>query len=328
MTRKSCPYFNCINVTKHGLQNGRQRYHCGTCKRTWASDRRPSRLLNKLWHQYAFEGRSVKTLAKEHKKSCGYVRSQLRQYRPPKIAQKPRTVAIIMDITYFRNFGLLVVIDPYADSSTGENTVLYYAVLTSTERTIDYEIATDTIESMGYSIIAVTIDGRRGVRNMLEARGIPVQHCQFHQLMTITKCLTKRPRITQNIELRAIAMTLTKSDELTFEAALADWYSKNGTWLKERNEEINRYSHERTRRAYFSLVRNLPNLFTYQADYLLKDVSEGRDKTYKVANTTSPLDGRFGVWKSKLKPHRGTSKQRIITMLCSFFSDSTGVKKH
>jgi hypothetical protein len=98
-----------------------------------------------------------------------------------------------MDVTYFDVWGILVVIDPYVNHANGENTVLYHATLTGTERTIDYEVATDTIESVGYNIIAVTIDGRRGVRNMLEARGIPVQLCQFHQLMTITRCLTKHP---------------------------------------------------------------------------------------------------------------------------------------
>jgi hypothetical protein len=168
-----------------------------------------------------------------------------------------------MDATYFEGWGILVVIDPYANTSVGENTVLYYAMLNGTERTADYEAATDTIESMGYSIIMTTIDGRRGVRQMLESKGIPVQYCQFHQLMTITQCLAKKPRLAQNIELRAIALTLSRTDELTFEDALAVWYTKHGSWLKERDPVTKRWAHERTRRAYFSLVRNLPNLFTY-----------------------------------------------------------------
>jgi hypothetical protein len=225
-----------------------------------------------------------------------------------------------MDVTYFGDWGLLVVIDPYANAATGENTVLYYAAVQGTERTVDYEVATDTIESMGYSIIAVTIDGRRGVRNMLEAHGIPVQLCQFHQLMTITQCLTKKPRLPQNIELRAIALTLARTDELTFEDALAGWYENYGTWLKQKDPITKRWAHERTRRAYFSLVRNLPHLFTYQADY----IQEYTTKTgKKVANTTSPLDGRFGVWKDKLTPHRGATKRLTFTMLRSFFSGRT-----
>lgn len=325
MTRKSCPFFNCTNVIKHGLQNGRQRYRCATCNHTWTSARRPERRLKVLWRKYAFDGRSVRSLAQEYKTSESSIRSQLRTYTPPPIAQKPRIVAVIMDVTYFGSWGILVVIDPYANTNLRENTVLYYAEVEGTEKTCDYEAATDTIEAMGYSIIAATIDGRRGVRNMLEAKGIPVQHCQFHQLTTITQCLTKRPRLTQNIELRAIALTLSRTDVTTFESALAGWYSRHGKWLKERDIVTRKFSHERTRRAYFSLVRNLPYLFTYQHDYL-QEYTQLTDK--QIANTTSLLDGRFGVWKDRLIQHRGASKQLTFTMLCSFFSEDTGVKKH
>jgi hypothetical protein len=316
MRAKRCPYFYCTNVKKIGARNGRQRHYCHDCRKSWTAPARPKRKTNRLWDQYAFDGRTVKDLAKAYKKSPGFIRGQLDDYTPPHIIQKPRTVALIMDVTYFDGWGLLVAIDPYADTESGENTVLYHAVLESTERTHDYEVATDTIEAMGYSILAVTIDGRRGVRNMLEERGIPVQHCQFHQLMSMTRCLTKRPRLAQNIELRAIALTLTRTDELTFEDVLAAWYERHGKWLKERDSVTKQYAHERTRRAYFSLCRNMPNLFTYQADYI-------KESGIKVANTTSPLDGRFGVWKDKLIPHRGCSKQRTITILCSFFSRTT-----
>jgi hypothetical protein len=225
-----------------------------------------------------------------------------------------------MDVTYFGDWGILVVIDPYANVALGENLVLYYATVEGTEKTRDYEVATDTIEAMGYSIIMATIDGRRGVRQMLEQKGIPVQHCQFHQLMTVTQCLTKRPRLIQNIELRSLALTLARTDELTFEGVLASWYQKYRTWLKERDPVTNRWSHERTRRAYFSLCRNLPYLFTYQNDYMQEYVQETHKK---LANTTSPLDGRFGVWKDKLIQHRGASKQLTFTMLCSFFFGRT-----
>jgi len=315
-----CPYLYCINVKKSGRKNGKQCYFCHDCRASWTNKNRPSRKLNKLWEQYAFDGRTVKKLARDYQKSTGYIHSQLATYVPPRITQKPRRVALVMDATYFDGWGLLVVIDPYADASLGKNTVLYYGVLEGTERTRDYEVATDMIESMGYGIIMVTIDGRRGVRVMLEERGIPTQHCQFHQLMTITQCLTRRPRLIQNIELRAIALTLARTDELTLEDALAAWYKKHGKWLKERDGITRRYSHERTRRAYFSLVRNLPYLFTYQLDYMQ---AYSQETGKKLANTTSPLDGRFGVWKDKLIPHRGASKQRILTILCSFFSERT-----
>jgi transposase-like protein len=193
MRAKRCPYFNCINVKKIGTRNGRQRYYCHQCERSWTNASRPKRRLEMLWDQYAFDGLTVAKLAKMHSKSRSFIQSKLSTYTPHRIIQKLRTVTLVMDVTYFDVWGILVVIDPYVNHANGENTVLYHATLTGTERTIDYEVATDTIESVGYNIIAVTIDGRRGVRNMLEARGIPVQLCQFHQLMTITRCLTKHP---------------------------------------------------------------------------------------------------------------------------------------
>ena len=212
MRATRCPYSYCTNVKKNGSKGGKQRYYRHGRHTSWTSKPRPRKLRDKLWSQYAFDGRTVNSLAKEHKKSTGYIRAQLNGYAPPRIVQKPRTVAVIMDVTYFGDWGLLVVVDPYADASVGENTAPCYATVEGTERTVDYEVATDTIEAMGYSIIAATIDGRRGVRQMLESKGIPVQHCQFHQLMTITQCLTKKPRLVQNIEPRAIALTLAKSN--------------------------------------------------------------------------------------------------------------------
>ena len=63
-----------------------------------------------------------------------------------------------------------------------------------TEKIEHYEHCIDTLEAMGYIFLSFTIDGRRGVRNTLQKRypGIPIQHCQFHQLQTITQKLTKR----------------------------------------------------------------------------------------------------------------------------------------
>lgn len=161
------------------------------------------------------------------------------------------------------------------------------------------------------------------MRQMCERKGIPVQHCQFHQLQTITQCLTKRPKLIQNQELRAIALTLTKTIKETFAAKLDEWYATHGDWLKDRYQDPKtgrtRYQHERTRRAYFSLQRNLDYLFTYQ-DESLQDTYGNQ---LRIPNTTNPLDGQFGVWKKRINKHPGASKQRIITMLRSFFSEGT-----
>jgi hypothetical protein len=213
-----------------------------------------------------------------------------------------------MDVTYFGSWGVLVVIDPNANQAKQQNLVLYYGLLEGSERTLHYEVALDTLEGLGYTVRGATIDGRRGVRELLGARGIPVQHCQFHQLQTITRYLTRRPYLTQNRELRAIALTLTTTTEERLRIDLDAWYTAYGTWLKQKDPQTGSYIHPRTRQAYFSLRRNFSYLFTYQQSALL------------LPNTTNALDGRFGLWKGMLHRHRGCSRALKTKILCSLFA--------
>jgi hypothetical protein len=216
---------------------------------------------------------------------------------------RSRQVTIIMDVTYFGSWGVLVALDPYANTATDEYPVVYYKFIESTERTADYEACVNELQAQCFTIQAVTIDGRRGVREMLLKKGIPVQHCQFHQLQTITQCLTRKPKLAPNKELRDIARCLTRTTQTGFTAALDLWHEEHGQWLKERDPISKQFVHRRTRRAYFSLRRNLPYLFTCKDEKL-------QTKGIQVPNTTNALDGRFGVWKTKLKAHRGCSKER------------------
>lgn len=320
MAQKKCPYCYCINVNKHGVSHGRQRYQCQECCTTWSNLSRPERRVKALWHEYAHDGLSVSCLAKRHNKSPSTIRRILDSYTVYDWISRPRPVTVILDVTYFHGFGVLVAYDPYAKHTTGYEPVLYYAVIDGTERTRDYDTATDTLEAMGYKVEAAVIDGRRGVRQILEHKNIPVQHCQFHQLQTITQCLTKRPVLVQNKELRSIALTLTRTTKPLFEASLESWYEKHGEWLKERYRDPRtgrtRYQHDRTRRAYYSLSRNIDYLFTYQNEEL-------KQAGIKIPNTTNALDGQFGVWKRRINKHSGISKDRILTMLRSFFSRTT-----
>ena len=274
---------------------------------------RPLRKRNLLWHEYAFELRTVAQLSVAYGMSVNWIRKELAAYRPPTLAHQPSPVVVILDATYFgRSWGVLVALNAHTGA------VLYYAWLEHTERTVDYEVAVDTLESLGYTIEAAVIDGRRGVREMLLRKGMAVQHCQFHQLLTRTQCLTRRPKLLPNQELRAIALTLTKTTQEQLETVLATWHETYGQWLKERDPYTKQYLHRRTRQAYFSLRRNLPYLFTYQAKVMAG--------TSAIPNTTNKLDGRFGAWKTKLKAHRGCSRTLKSKMLVSFFSRVTEMK--
>lgn len=105
MRATRCPYSYCTNVKKNGSKGGKQRYYCHGCHTSWTSKPRPKKLRDKLWQQYAFDGRTVNSLAKEYQKSTGCIRAQLNTYTPPRITQNPRTVAVIMDVTYFGDWG-------------------------------------------------------------------------------------------------------------------------------------------------------------------------------------------------------------------------------
>lgn len=246
-----------------------------------------------------------------HGRSDEWVRTKLAVYVAPRVVHHPRPVVVVMDVTYFGSWGVLVVIDPNA--ARHENLVLYYAFLDGSERTVDYEVALDTLEGLGYSVVGATIDGRRGVRELLQSHGIPVQCCQFHQLQTITRCLTRRPLLVPNQALRAIALTLTTTTLERLTADLDAWYALHGTWLKQKEPGTARFVHPRTRRAYFSLRRNLPSLFAYQQPTALP-----------IPNTTNALDGRFGVWKQMLQRHRGCSRTLKTKILRSLFVGKQG----
>lgn len=252
--------------------------------------------------------RTIAQVARQHGRSDEWVRTKLAQHVVPMPTQKPRPVVVVMDVTYFGSWGVLVAIDPNADRAKGENLVLYHAFLERSERTVHYEIPLDTLQAMGYVVTGATIDGRRGVRELLEARGIPAQYCHFHQLQTITRCLTRRPYLAQNRALRAIALSLPTTTAGQLTAALDAWHEAHGDWLKQREASDGRYAHPRTRRAYFSLRRNAPYLFTY------RDAAER-----SLPNTTNALDGRFGVWKGMLHRHRGCSRRLKTKILRSLF---------
>ena len=317
MANKSCPQFHCTNVIKNGVWHGRQRYLCRDCGCCWQNTTRPQRFTNLLWKEFAFERRTIKQLRDKYGRGRKWIEARIDAYEVSDIPTRSRSLTIIMDVTYFGKWGVLVAWDPNANAGKDEYPVVYYKFIESTEKTADYEACIDELRAQGYIIQAAVTDGRRGVREMLERKGIPVQQCQFHQLQIMTRCLTKNPRIEANKELRDIAQCLTMTTKKAMQAGLDLWYEEYGEWLKERDAVSKRYVHRRTRQAYFSLRRNLPYLFTYLDEELIK-------QSIKIPNTTNALDGRFGVWKTRLQIHRGCSKELKTKILRSFFSRLTG----
>ena len=163
------------------------------------------------------------------------------------------------------------------------------------------------IESLGFEIEAIVLDGKRGVREVFS--DIPVQMCQFHQKAIVRRYLTQNPRLQAAKELLAYIVhflpTIEKED---FHLLLSQWYARWKDFLKEKTYDEDgkhwHYTHRRIRSAYRSLRENIDFLFTYQ-EY----------PELSIPNTTNSLDGSFGHMKTLLKNHRGVSKKRRFKMI-------------
>lgn len=169
-----------------------------------------------------------------------------------------------------------------------------------------YQYGRKILEEQGWLFTAAVVDGRRGLATVF--KDIPVQICQFHQMKTVTKYLTRRPKTDAGKELRAIALTLAKSTQKEFTKALAAWHARWKTIISEKTLVLGTkhwyYTHKNVRGAYKSLERNLPFLFTYQ-----------KYPALNIPNTTNSLDGFFSQLKSKLGDHRGLSKENRYKLI-------------
>jgi transposase-like protein len=158
------------------------------------------------------------------------------------------------------------------------------------EKIIYYEQALKEI-SQKHEFSSFTIDGRRGVIQLLESLfpSVPIQLCQFHQVKTILKYTTKRPKTECGRELK-------------------DFTEKYKDFLKEKNE-AGQYSHRRLRSVFGSIKTNLPYLFTFQ-DF----------PNIQIEKTTNSCDGYFSHLKAKVNVHRGISSRRKIQLIIKLLS--------
>ena len=211
----------------------------------------------------------------------------------------------MLDATFFGKridkFGLIIAKDVITLKP-----VSYHFI--TTESLKEYKRLRYDIEAQGFTIKAITIDGKRGLFSLFA--DIPIQMCHFHQQAILTRYLTKNPKLKASIDLKRISSHLGKVSAKRFSLLLACWHKRYATFLKVKtyNPETNKwnYTHRRVRSAYRSLRTNLPYLFSYKNHPALN-----------MQNTTNSLDGGvFSPMKMLLKVHRGIGvemKKKLIT---------------
>jgi len=279
-----------------------QRYQCNECHRKFRSLRRKKRQTQELWSRYTNGKQTLFELGKQYGKSHVWIRNKLDEHIvsiPDDLT--PQSTVIVADTTFWgRSYGVCVFRSWDLKRNIWWNEV-------SGERVAHYHYGRKILEERGWVFSAVVVDGRRGLASVF--KDIPVQVCHFHQMKNVTKYLTRRPETDAGKELRAIMLTLPKSNEKEFTKRLRDWYKKWKDFVSEKTYVLGSkhwyYTHRKVRSAYRSLETNLPFLFTYQ-----------KYPALNIPNTTNTIDGYFASVKKKVAQHHGLRRDRRYRVIC------------
>ena len=279
-------------MSKYGFQNGTQRFKCAACNKTFAVEQRIN--TNFVWQEYTEGKQTYLQLASKYGCSVKTIQRRIDSVKAQRQTTFPSVVNLLMDTTYFgRKLGVMV----FKDSLSGQ---ILYKQYVKTETNKLYLAGVEEITKRGIKIQSIICDGRKGLLQLFGE--IPIQMCNFHQVATIRRYLTKKPKMQASKELWEHVLLLVKTDKESFEGGLAAWHTKWEEFLNERKVDAagkNRYVHKRLRSAYRSLKTNLPWLFTWYDNMQLK-----------MPNTTNAIDGHFADLKNKLRNHNGLSELR------------------
>ena len=275
-------------------------YKCKDCGKQFIGSERRNK--SQVITDY-IEGKQTQTqLAIKYKVSERTIRRDLKEIRFIHKIAKYKEVTIQLDTTYWgRNFGLMVIKDAL------RNQVLWHKYVHN-ETIAQYMEGISWLKSQGFKIYGAVIDGMRGLAQALYP--IPVQMCQFHQILITRRYLTQEPDLDASIELLNLVKSITRMDKESFVGALNEWYEKYKEVLNERvhDKRIKRYTppymRPRLRSAYFSLKRNMALLWTFY------DHPETG-----LPNTNNAIEGLFSDIKGKLRVHRGISKDNRKKLL-------------
>lgn len=303
-----CPYCASLRTKKKGTQSGKQRYGCGDCGKRFQCKRTKKKLIEEIWDAYTHKKQTLEELSKKYAKSHVWVRNHLDAHEVRMSTDTtPQPTVIVVDTTFWgRQYGVCVFRSWNLKKNIWWNEV-------SSERVAHYHYGRKILEERGWIFTAAVIDGRRGLATVF--KDIPVQVCHFHQLQTVTKYLTRRPKTEAGKELRSLMLTLTKTDEKTFSEALSVYEKKYQSFLNEKTIILGvkrpQYTHKNVRSALRSLKTNLHNLFTYQ-----------RYPELNIPNTTNSIDGTFAGVKKKTAAHHGLRRDRRFKVISELLSRS------
>jgi len=261
-----------------------------------------------LFNAYVWNRQTIAQLAEQKQRSPRWIKKQLDNAEPVSRSLVPQSTVVAADMTFWgRGYGILVFRSPALKQNLWWTESLF-------ETPFVYGDGLRALQKEGWTVTGAVIDGKRGVAQVFEREGIPVQYCQFHQVKTVTKYLTRKPQTEAGRELRALALWLKGVTETEFTTALAAWHDQWESFLDEKSPAPHKkrgweYTHRRIRSAYRSLTENLSRLFTYQ-----------KHPELGLPNTTNTLDGMFSQIKNRLAVHRGLRRDRRLKLISEILS--------
>jgi hypothetical protein len=296
-----------LRTKKKGKQDGVQRFECNECGKKFRSKRNKQKIAKALWKEYSTGKQTLTEIGKKTGRSYKWVRNRLDEVLvtiPDDLTPGPTIV--VPDTTFWgRKYGVCV----FRSWTLKRN--LWWGEVAS-ELVANYHYGRKILETKGWTFTAAVIDGRRGLATVF--KDIPVQMCHFHQMQTVTKYLTRRPKTEAGQELRTLTLTLTKTDEKMFTQALLGYERKWKYFLAEKTIILGlkgpQYTHKNVRSALRSLKTNLPNLFTYL-----------RYPELNIPNTTNTIDGYFASVKKKVAAHHGLRRDRRYKLICQLLRE-------
>ena len=288
------------NVVRNGRRGPSQMYKCKDCGKQFIGGKRRDK--SQVITDYVEGKQTLQQLASKYKVSERTIRRDLENMRFVRKKARCKEVTVQLDTTYWgRRFGLMVIKDAL------RNKILWHKYVRN-ETINQYMEGISWLRSQGFKIYGAVIDGMRGLAQALYP--IPVQMCQFHQILITRRYLTQEPELDASCELLNLVKSITQMDKESFIGAFNEWGEKYKDVLNERvhDKRLKRrtppYMRPRLRSAYLSLKRNMALLWTFY------DHPETG-----LPNTNNGIEGLFSDIKGKLRVHRGISKDNRKKLL-------------
>jgi hypothetical protein len=288
-----------FSIYRDGRRNGRQRWRCKGCGHVWLqAGGRPDWIAH-AYRDYAYGRQTLAELSRRYGCHRETLRRRFERYAA---AVTPREVpsapaALTFDATFFgRDYGLLVY------RALGRN--IHW-------QEVDHEkmeyIAQGlrALHAQGWRFSSFTIDGRRGVIQLLEELfpAVPIQFCLYHQKALVQRYLIGHLKTDCAKAIRSLMADMLRISELEFLTRLHAIKRQYRDMLTERNAS-GQFKYPTLRAALRSLTANSLYLYTWK-----------RFPNLQIPNTTNSCDGSFAHWKAKVKLHRGLRKDRRAKMI-------------